>query len=73
MDTVGKIFGIKKPDTSASDAAIAAANQAATLERSQADATGEIAQQRAQLTLGAPGKRGLLAYLDPSKLSDTLG
>lgn len=73
MDTIGKIFGIKAPDTSASDAAIAAANSAATLQRSQADADAATAKERAALTLGAPGKRGLLAYVNPNRQSATLG
>lgn len=73
MDTVSSLFGIKPPDTSAQDAAILAANKAASLEKSDAEADAEVAKQRAGLTIGARGRRGLLAYADRNNLSSSLG
>jgi len=55
-------------------AEIAAANAAATQQNSKLQADRDIAEQRANLTIGARGKRGLLAYLNPDRqLSSTLG
>jgi hypothetical protein len=77
-DTVKGIFGgigstLFGGGTPAPAAAVdKTAERAAALQRSAQIADQEESKQRAQLTLGARGRRGLLAFI-PGELSNTLG